>query len=165
VQKVGYYKLTRPKCIADEWMIMMDASIQTGPHKCLIALGCRKVDLPFKRALKLDDLEILGLRIVSSINSLIVVDFLNEVKSSIGNISCITIDQGSDILRGVKDFQLSNPGSRYINDTAHRIANNLRSCLENNERWKAFRIQVTQARRKMQYSSISGLLPPSPREK
>lgn len=144
---------------------MTDASIQIGPNKCLIALGCRKADLPFKRALKLDDLEILGLRIVSSMNSKVVIDFLNEVKSRIGNITCITTDQGSDILRGVKDFQLIHPEARYINDTAHRVANNLKACLENNERWKAFRIQVTEARRKMQYSSISGLLPPSPREK
>jgi hypothetical protein len=165
VQKVGYYKLIRPKCIADDWMIMTDASIQIGPNKCLIALGCRKVDLPFKRALKLDDLEVLGLRIVASMNSRVVTDFLNEVKSRIGNITCITIDQGSDILRGVKDFQLINPEARYINDTAHRVANNLKICLENDERWKAFRIQVTQARRKMQYSLLSGLLPPSPREK
>lgn len=144
---------------------MADASIQIGPNKCLIALGCRKVNLPFKRPLKLDDLEILGLRIVSSMNSKVVVDFLNEVKSRIGNITCITIDQGSDILRGVKDFQLINPEARYINDTAHRVANNLKACLENDERWKAFRVQITQARRKMQCSSISGLLPPSPREK
>lgn len=144
---------------------MMDASIQIGPDKCLIALGCRQADLPFKRALKLDDLDILGLRIVSSMNSKVVFDFLNEVKLRVGGIKCVTIDQGSDILRGVKDFQLTNPETRYINDTAHRVANNLKACLEKDERWKAFRIEVTQARRKMQYSSISGLLPPSPREK
>jgi hypothetical protein len=165
VQKVGYYKLISSKCIADDWMIITDASIQIGPDKCLIALGCRQANLPFKRPLKLDDLEVLGLRIVSSMKAKVVTDFLNEVKSCIGNIACITIDQGADILRGVKDFQLTNPEARYINGTAHRVANNLKACLENDERWKAFRVKVTQARRKMQFSSISGLLPPSPREK
>jgi hypothetical protein len=165
VQKIGYYKLMHPKGIASDWMIIVDASIQIGPQKCLIALGCRKGNLPFKCALKLEDLEILGLRIVSKLNAQVAVDFLNEIKLSIGNIIGITIDQGSDLLRGVKDFQLKNPEVRYINDTAHRVANNLRASLEDDERWRTFRVEVTQARRKMQYSSISGLLPPSPREK
>ena len=165
VQKVGYYKLISPKAIADDWMVLIDASIQMGEKKCLLVVGCRKKNLPMNRALKLDDLEILALRIVSSLNAKVVTETLNTVALSIGKILCITIDQGSDILRGVKDFQLSHPETRYINDTAHRVANNLKIILEKSERWKAFREQVTQARRQMQHSLIPGILPPSPLEK
>lgn len=164
VQKVGYYKLVSPKT-KGEWRIMLDASIQIGPYKCLIVLGCLKANLPRGRPLKLEDLEILYLKITAKLNSEVVFDTLNKVKFLVGSISGITIDQGSDILKGVKNFQLSNPEVRYINDTAHRVANNLKACLENDERWKTFRINVTQSRRKMQYLLISGLLPPSPREK
>ena len=97
------------------------------------------------RPLKLEDLEILYLKITAKLNSEVVFDTLNKVKFLVGSISGITIDQGSDILKGVKNFQLSNPEVRYINDTAHRVANNLKACLENDERWKTFRINVTQS--------------------
>lgn len=62
-------------------------------------------------------------------------------------------------------FQIKNPETRHIIDTAHRVANFLEATLENSKRWKDFREQITQTRRKMQNSLISSLLPPSPRTK
>ena len=35
LQKVGYYKLTVPKAISNDWMILIDASIQMGEKKCV----------------------------------------------------------------------------------------------------------------------------------
>jgi hypothetical protein len=165
VQKVGYYKLMLPKNVADDWMVIMDASIQMGEKKCLLVLGCRQSDFPKNRALALEDLEVLSLRIVSTLNASVVVQVLNEVASAIGRITCVCSDRGPDILRGVKDFQKNHPEMRHINDTAHRIANLLEGILEHSERWKEFREQVTQTRRRMQNSLLPGLLPPSPRTK
>ena len=165
VQKVGYYKLTLTKTVADDWMILIDASIQMGEKKCLLVLGCRKINLPKNRALKLEDLEILALRIVSKLNSSLITQVLHEVALSIGKIISICSDRGSDILRGVKDFQINNPDTRHITDTAHRVANFLEATIEKTESWKKFREQVTQSRRKMQNSLVPGALPPSPRTK
>lgn len=69
------------------------------------------------------------------------------------------------MMRGVKNFQIKNPETCHIIDTAHRVANFLEATLENSKRWKDFREQITQTRRKMQNSLISSLLPPSPRTK
>lgn len=151
--------------IFGNWMILIDASIQIGEKKCLLIIGCRQNNLARGHPLALEDLEILGLRIVSSLNATVVTQLLNEVASTIGNIVSICSDRGSEMLRGIKDFQKNHPETRQINDTAHRIANLLESTLERSTKWKMFREQVTQSRRRMQNSLISGLLPPSPRAK
>ncbi len=34
--RLGYYKLTRPKEQADDWVWMVDHTVQLGPEKCLV---------------------------------------------------------------------------------------------------------------------------------
>jgi hypothetical protein len=165
VQKVGYYKLVRSKPIANDWIIIIDASIQMGEKKCVLILGCRKADLPKNRVMTLEDLEILALRVVSKLNANLITQMLYEVASLIGKILCICSDRGSDILCGIKDFRINNPETRHICDTAHRVANALENTLEKAEKWTKFREQVTLTRRKMQNSLVPGALPPSPRTK
>jgi len=144
---------------------MIDASIQMGEKKCVLVLGCRRANLPQNRALTLEDLDILSMRIVSSLKGNVVTEMLCGVASAIGKIIAICSDRGSEIIRGVRDFQLKSPETRHIGDTAHRVANLLEANLEKSTRWKQFREEVTQARRKMQNSLIPGALPPSPRAK
>lgn len=165
VQKVGYYKLRQLKTIADDWMVLIDASIQMGEKKCLLVVGCRKSSLLKNRALTLEDLEILSIRIVSTINANLITQVLQEAALLVGKIMCICSDRGSEILRGVKDFQLISPTTRHISDTAHRVANFLEATLEKSVIWKKFREETTQSRRKMQNSLVAGALPPSPRTK
>ena len=144
---------------------MIDASIQMGEKKCVLVLGSRAANLPRNRALKLEDLEVLAMRVVSSLNASIITQMLSEVASIVGKIISICSDRGSEIIRGVKDFQAINPNTRHIGDTAHRVSNILEATLEKCKRWKVFREEVTQARRKMQNSLVPGALPPSPRTK
>jgi hypothetical protein len=165
VQKIGYYKLMLPKVVADDWMVIIDASIQMGDKKCLLVVGCRQIDFPTNRALKLDDLQILSLSVVASLNADIIEKVLNDVAVAVGKITCICSDRGSEMLCGIRNFRRGSPGTRQINDTAHRIANLLEATLEKSKTWKEFREKVTQSRRKMQNSVVPGFLPPSPRTK
>ncbi len=165
--QVGYHKLKRAKTIAQDWTVMIDASIQMGEKKCVLILGARSVNLNKikNRALKLEDLEILSMRIVSTLNNQVITEMLTEVASAVGKIIAICSDRGSEILCGIKHFQKISPETRHIADTAHRVSNFLEASLEKDPRWKKFRELVTLARRKMQNSLIPGALPPSPRTK
>lgn len=167
VQQIGYYKLKRTKIFANDWMTLIDASIQMGEKKCVLVLGCRAETFHKikNRALTLQDLEVLSMRIVSSLNSDVITEMLTEVALSVGKIIAICSDRGSEILRGVRNFQLSSPETRHISDTAHRVSNLLEATLEKSSQWKEFRELATLARRKMQHSLIPGALPPSPRAK
>lgn len=158
VQKVGYHKMTPLKDIADDWMLIIDASIQMGEKKCVLILGCRKINLPMNRALRLEDLEVLAVKIVPRVDNIVINSLLNQVKLLVGKIFSICSDRGSDILLGIKNFQIANPDTINIGDTAHRVANFLRRTLEKCKEWLQFREQVTQSRRKMQNSTVSGAL-------
>ena len=46
LQRLGYYKLTRPKVQADDWVWIVDHTVQIGKEKCLVILGIRLRDLP-----------------------------------------------------------------------------------------------------------------------
>ena len=165
--QVGYHKLKRPKTIAKDWMVLIDASIQMGEKKCVIILGARTESLRKikNRAITLEDLEVLSIRIVSTLNNHVILEMLTEVEFTVGKILGVCSDRGSEILCGIKNFQKSSPETRHIADTAHRVSNFLENTLEMAPRWKKFRELVTLARRKMQNSLISGALPPSPRTK
>ena len=105
------------------------------------------------------------MRILSTLNGEAVAEILKEVASTVGKIIAICSDRGSEMLRGIKLFQIFSPETRQIGDTAHRVSNLLETALDKAPRWKEFREQLTQARRKMQNSLIPGALPPSPRAK
>lgn len=164
-QQIGYYKLNRPKRIAKDWMIMIDASIQMGEKKCVMILGSPMADIPNNRALKLEDLEVLAMRVVPRLNGEVIEEMLEEIQVSIGKISSICSDKGSEMVRGITLFQKYNSELRHITDTAHRVSNFLEKILEKSEQWKLFRQLTTQARRQMQNSLVSGAQPPSPRTK
>jgi hypothetical protein len=76
-----------------------------GEKKCVLVLGCRTANLARNRALKLEDLEVLAMRVVSSLNASVITQMLCEVASIVGKIISICSDRGSEIIRGVKDFQ------------------------------------------------------------
>lgn len=165
--QVGYFKLKKAKTIANDWMVLIDASIQMGEKKCVLALGCRAASFKKNknRTLMLEDLEVLSMRIVSTLNGEVVAEMLTGVASAVGKIIAVCSDRGPEMLRGVKIFQLNSPETRQISDTAHRVSNILEATLEKIPKWQEFREKATLARRKMQHSLIPGALPPSPRAK
>ena len=59
--RIGLAALLRPKDIADDWVWMVDHSIQIGQCKCLVILGIRLRDLPEGRPLAHQDMEPIAL--------------------------------------------------------------------------------------------------------
>ena len=44
--RIGLYQLTRPKPQADDWVWLVDHTVQIGQEKCLVVLGVRLSELP-----------------------------------------------------------------------------------------------------------------------
>jgi hypothetical protein len=55
--RIAYYKIMRPKIIANDWCWIIDHTIQLGKTKCLLILGIRLSELPKGRSLQHQDLE------------------------------------------------------------------------------------------------------------
>jgi hypothetical protein len=100
--RLGYYKLKRAKTIADDWIWIIDHSVQTGTEKCLLILGIRAEDLPKDRSLVYEDVEPIEMFPVVQSNGQIVYEQLKAVVEKTGVPRAIVGDYGSYL--GISKF-------------------------------------------------------------
>ena len=136
LMRLGYYKLNRAKTKADNWIWIVDHSVQIGVEKCLVILGVRLSDLPIGRSLTYEDVEPIELIPVTKSNGAIVYEQLNAAAKKTGVPAEIVADKGSDIKSGIDLFCAEHKDTRYIYDTKHALAILLKKILENDEIWK-----------------------------
>jgi hypothetical protein len=164
--RVGYYKLMRPKEQADDWVLIIDHSCQSGVEKCLVILGLRLRNLPPPgECLCLQHLEPLEILPVRSSTQEDVAKQLSVVTAKIGMPRAILRDGGSDLRGGVELFQRQHPQTADICDIKHKAACLLKHTLEADERWSAFNRAVATARCQMQQTELAFLVPPIQRTK
>ena len=117
VHKVGYYHLMKNKEIANDWIIILDHSIQIGQDKVFVILGLRESKIDFTKSLQYQDLLPLRIESRKKWDGVMISDYLKELKKEIGNIKYAVGDYGSDIKKG-----LSIEGIKHIHDITHAIA-------------------------------------------
>lgn len=75
--RLGYYKLMRPKEQANDWVWIVDHTVQIGIEKCFVIVGIRLCNLPPPgKCLKHEDLEPISLQPVKQSNGQIVYEQL-----------------------------------------------------------------------------------------
>ncbi len=163
--QVGYYKLTRDKEKAEDWVYIIDNSIQVGKHKSLLILGFRISNLPKMRALTFEDMEPLVLEIHEGVNAEVVNGAIKRASEKTGPPRVICSDEGPDIKPGVSKFVEEHPTTLYIPDTIHKASNLLKSELKDNIRWKRFTELAKESKQKIQLTKFAYLVPPSQRSK
>ena len=162
---VGYFKLECPKVRADDWQVIIDMSIQMGTQKCLTILGCRRANIKPGRALKLQDLEPIEVRILNKVNGQAIKEALAAAREKVGNIQIICSDEGSDVLAGARLYQEEHPKTIHIPDIAHKMANFLKRRLKDDVTWKAFCVRASEVKTKVQQTEIAAIAPPAQRSK
>lgn len=164
--RLGYYKLTRPKPLAGDWIWVVDHTIQLGEEKCLVILGVRMCDLPPKGScLKHENMEPITLLPVKHSTGDIVYQQLEESIKKTGVPREIISDDGSDLRAGIKTFCQKHPETDYIYDIKHFTAMLLKHELQDEEEWSNFRTLATQTKQQLQQTSLAFLSPPSQRSK
>jgi hypothetical protein len=159
--RLGLYKLSRPKTPADDWVWMIDHSVQTGTTKCLVILGIRLSDLPpTGEPLRHEDLQPIELLPVESCSQEGVCAQLEAAVAKTGVPRAIVDDHGADLHGAVKQFQQQHPETIEIYDITHKAARLLKRRLERDPQWAAFSQQVGQTRRHIQQTELACLLPP-----
>jgi len=163
--KLGYYNLRKNQTIADDWIYIVDHSIQLGKEKLLLILGIRAKDLPKDRALKYEDTEIIDLQPVKTSTGKIVYEQLKDAFKRTGVPRAIVSDRGSDINLGVKKIQKENSNTVHIYDLKHKIALIIKNILEADDEWSKFKIFANFVTKKLQNTVIAGYRPPKQKEK
>ena len=138
LMKLGYWKLTAPKTIADDWAWIVDFTIQSGTTKVFVIFGIRLKDIPAGQILSHEDIEPIDLVPLEKANGDIVYTKLEEAVAKTGVPRVIISDAGSDIKSGIKKFCAAHVETSYIYDGKNKIATLLKSRLEKDERWGEF---------------------------
>jgi hypothetical protein len=166
VLRFGLAQLYAPKDQADDWVWLIDHSVQIGKQKVLAILGIRSVDLPMPgQFLCPDDLVLIDLIPMETSTREDVALRLEDVAARTSVPRAIVDDHGADLNGGVQIFQQSHPDTVEIYDIKHKAACLLKVRLEKNPRWMAFCTKVGQVRCAVQQTELGALAPPGSKPK
>jgi len=163
--RVGLAALRLSKVIADDWVWMIDHSIQIGTTKCLVILGVRLCDLPAGRPLTHEDMELIALEPMNGSTKGAVATCLKETVARTGAPRAIVDDHGADLCGGVEIFRHDYPEVSELYDIKHKAACLLKARLEGDARWKEFASLLGQTKFQIQQTELAFLVPPSQRSK
>lgn len=166
VLRVGLYELARAKVHADDWVLIVDATVAVGQHKAVVVLGVPLWQME-QRGFNLghQDVVSLAIRIVTSCNGAVVQEALAAATQAVGVPSLIVSDGGSEVKKGVSLFQAEHPEVVWNYDLSHRFALLLEKELGAQAWWAQFMTQTGQCRQECQQTAWSHLQPPALRVK
>jgi hypothetical protein len=160
VHKIGYYQLTKEKDKAEDWIIILDESIQLGTDKALVIFGIRESHIKFDRPLEFIDLIPLRIKSKQKWDGEVIKEILDELKEELGGIKYAVGDYGSDIKRGLAMAKIP-----HIHDITHKIALILEGLYKNDDGYKGLTAKMSEMRIKLSQSEIAYVIPPKQRKK
>lgn len=164
--RLGLYKLTRPKPHAEDWVWILDHSVQIGKEKCLLILGIRLSSLNTTSCrLTHADLEPIDLRPVITSNGDVVYQQLEDAVQRTGVPREILSDHGADLKAGIRQFCQAHPSTCAIYDITHKAATLVKDFLTYDETWDAFCRFATAMKQQVQQTELAPLAPPAQKSK
>lgn len=168
--KIGLYELQRQKEKRDDWIRILDFTIELGTEKCLVVLGisCDVIREKIQKStgcLSHKDVEVLGIEIMKSTKGELVESVLEKVSKKVGIPQQIISDKGSDLYKGIKLYQAKNPNVIHSHDITHKMALFLKKELEASEEYQLFAQKCNQTRQQIQQTELGFLMPPQQRSK
>ncbi len=163
--RIGLAALRRPKVIAEDWVWMVDHSIQIGQCKCLVILGIRLTDFTIARPLCHQDMELIDLVPMKNATKQTVAVCLKEAVPQTGVPRAILSDHGADLHGATEIFRQEHPETDELYDIKHKAACLLKARLEKDPRWKQFATLSGQTKFATQQTQLACLGPPSQRSK
>lgn len=166
VLRVGYYKLTRAKVHADDWVWIVDHTVQVGAEKCLVILGIRLCDLPPAGcSLSHAEVEPIALLPVTHSDGDVVYQQLEQATTQTGVPREIVSDHGTDVKAGIEKFCDRHPQTSAVYDIKHKTAAVLKRELEQDPAWLAFTQQASRTQSQLRQTQLAALAPPSQKTK
>ena len=166
ILRLGYFKLERAKEQADDWIWIVDHTVQLGIEKCLVILGIRQSLLPSSGLhISHEDVETIAMMPVTHSNGEVVYEQLTKSINKTGVPMAIVADHGPDIKSGIERFCREHTHTCYLYDIKHKTASILKRELQNDPDWKQFSKNAAQTSKKVQQTSLSAFASPNQRSK
>jgi hypothetical protein len=166
LQRLGLFALCEALEVADDWVYLIDHSVQIGTVKVCVILGLRLRDVPFPaHALRHADVCVLAVIPIECSTGEVVNSQLKKVAERTGFPRQIVSDHGGDVKKGSELFAQRHPDTVVTYDAAHHGAIVLQRRFKADSRWPEFVAQLGQVKARIQQTGDAFLLAPSLRPK
>ena len=168
VGRIGLYELSRKKEKRDDWIFIVDLTLELGPEKALIIYGIpeklwQEKILPQRRGLKHTDGEILGVEVTQSATGEWIQNTLSTLTKTVGIPRQIVTDKGSNLQKGIQLYQENNPEVISTYDVTHAMANLLKKELVLSSSYQNFIADCHRCKQQLKQTELGFLAPPSQR--
>lgn len=165
LMRLGLYELLRPKEVADDWVWMMDHTVQLGPWKCLVIAGIRLSAWRAKEGpLEHEDLTLLNLTPMEQSSGEAVAAELQETRERTGIVpAAVLSDEGAELK---KAMGLSRAASSefqkvpHVYDIKHKVATILKKELHHDRTWQSFVTRTNRTKLQVTLTELAFLVPP-----
>ena len=168
--RVGLFALTCEKQRADDWLWMMDHTVQLGPWKCLVIVGIRlSVWQSLDRPLCHEDLTLLNLTPMKTANKEAVAEQLKRTSAEMEAPVAVLSDEGTELKGGMGlyrqqlDSDITKPP--HLHDIKHKAATLLKKELQASDTWDSFVKHLTRTKLSVTLTDLAFLNPPRLRNK
>jgi hypothetical protein len=164
--RLGLHQLNRPQEVAEDWMWIIDHTMQLGERKCLIIVGLRQSAWDAKaRCLSHEDVQLIDLQPVTTSTGEVVYRQLEAATAKTGVPRAIISDDGRDLHKGINQFLAAHARTVWLYDIKHKTACLLQHALEDGSSWQAFVEAVNRFKQRVSVTALACLLPPQQRGK
>lgn len=165
--RIGLFELQRPKEQADDWVWIIDHTIQLGTVKVLWIVGLRLSQWERQERGPLDhhDLQVVLMEPTDKSDGDLVQAQLERAAKATGVPREILSDGCRELNKGIRQFREKHPETAGLQDLKHKLARLLEGELTKDQRWPAFLQTCAQVRKKTQQTEWAFVAPPATKEK
>lgn len=150
---------------ANDWIWLVDHSVQLGQMSVLVVLGIRARDVPRKRALRRSDMTVLGIMPANSRTKHEISKQLKSIADEFGKPIATVSDGARELQEALSEVRENPEESVCLDDVKHKIAVVLKKELNNNKRWQEFERHLGTTTSAIQQTELEHLLPPRKKQK
>ena len=169
--RLGLGVLEQPVSRRDDWIVILDLTVELGTAKVLVIVGLPQERLQALRGreqgvcLAHRDVQCLALEVLEHSNGEAIAQCLERLSGRIGPIRQIVADHGSDVKSGIGRYRQRHEGVRFTYDVTHQVALWLEHALKEDAIYGGFRGHCVDSVRRLQQTALHFLKPPTPRSK
>ena len=166
VLRLSCHALIRPLPQEGPWLWIIDHTIQIDSKKLFLIVGCPLSQVPFgERCLSLADLHPVALVPMEKSDGDLVEAELEKAIERTGVPRLIVSDQGTDLVKGIEQFQEHHKETAAVGDITHYAANVLENRWERDPRWQEMLRHFAQTNQHLRQTADAFLLSPTLRNK
>ncbi len=157
-KKIGCHQIMLDIESANDWVIILDESIEFGHDKLLVFYGIRSSKIDFSRALKYNDL--IPFLIISSSKwtGELIHDEIKKIESKYGKILYAVADGGGAIKKSLRLSSIP-----HIYDITHKFAWFIKKIYKEDLEFQSYTKKMAKMRGTLSLSNVSHILPPNQR--